>query len=342
MTPIRLALLIAPLLFSNFPLASTEADGMVLQVQASGETQDWSDYENDSPYTHTEDGRLISKDVKKTRIYIVVDKSESMDKFSPNVASAAQSLVRGLDDKQCADYEIRVVELGEAMEGTDSRPLVLNREFITQDTPNGMGKLTHHLTSYSQLSVRSEAPLHSLMSGIEGDLGTFEEVDLVAGIILTDALLLSETFNPEGLKDSIESMTGKPFTSYSLNLFSDTKACFPDVTGGDGEADQLQRRYFEDCFYTRGRSQRECNQELLDRIAHIEAAARNDPSTSWINSLIEFTNASGGSSMNLCSNNFDFEFMAITNAILEKMGCQLYYLSEDLDAAQEQKDTRFL
>lgn len=342
MTPIRLALLIAPLLFSNFSLAATEADGMVLQVQATGETQDFSNYADpDSPYAHTEDGRLISKDVKKTRIYVVVDKSGSMDIYSRNAAAAAQALVRGLDDKQCAEYEIRVVEMGNPEH--EAGHMILNEEFITQDTRNGMDYLYRLMTYQRRLDVGHEAPLTSLMDAIQHDLGTFEDVDLVASIFLTDTVILHESQDALKLPESIQAMTGKPFTAYSLNLFSDTdyRVCRQDVYGGNDEIREITN-FRRECVYA-GYDERTCEIELLNRhFSEIQALVLNDPNLQWVDALINFTNASGGSSMNLCSNNFDFEFMAITNAILEKMGCQLYYLSEDLDAAREQKDTRFL
>lgn len=64
-------------------------------------------------FVFDEQGRIVSgTEPKKTRIYIGIDKSDSMDVYYHFISDGARSLVQGLSERACADWEVVVYEIG--------------------------------------------------------------------------------------------------------------------------------------------------------------------------------------------------------------------------------------
>lgn len=305
-------------------------------------------------YAHDSEGRLVSNtDPKKTRIYLGIDKSGSMRKYANITSDAARSLVSGLSERACSDWEVVVYEIG-SYNGQSSYASTTYPEIIHSSTQNGLSKIDNGITSRSRLGTGQEAPLNSLLSVIQDHSNSFNEVDFVASITITDTLVLHEPLKGIDVANEVKSIVGKPFKSWSFNVFPGNidNSCSADTYGTENKRFlEDKNEFLHSCMLPQlnGRISSSALRDYLSgrgRILNIDRSISNYCETKMLQhfggklenyfgsnsseqtykELINFTKETDGVSAPLCKSDFSNSFSAITSSILEELGCRMLYL----------------
>lgn len=326
------------------------AIGLNLHAQAPSEAPI-----NGAPegYVFDEQGRIVSgTEPKKTRIYIGVDKSGSMRSYSNFISDGARSLVQGLSERACADWEVVVYEIGAYSRNyryvNTTRPAI-----VKSTTPNGLSLIRHGITSRSAIGTGEEAPLNSLLSIIKDHQGSFEEVDFVASILITDTLIHHEPLLGIEVATEVKSIIHKPFKSWSFSVFPEniSEQCYADIEGTRHPIFSRDREDFMlECLMAQFNNNihsgdvrsalrneygrildipegKYCHTQMLKHFGgQIEKYFGDDRLLKTYKELIEFNRASGGVSAPICEVDISFSFNAITSSILEELGCKMLYL----------------
>ncbi len=304
-------------------------------------------------YVYDEQGRIVSgTEPKKTRIYIGIDKSKSMRSYTQFISDGARSLVQGLSERACADWEVVVYEIGKYSRGYEyastTRP-----QIIKSTTPQGLDWIRHGVISDSAIQTGQEAPLNSLLSIISSHKGTFEDVDFVASIIVTDTLIFHEPHSGVDVASKIKGIIGKPFKSWSFGVFPEniSEQCSADIYGVNDEkfgADLSE--FMVDCLMAQynnkySRSQilgainnnygeilespegRYCDTRMVQHMGgRLDQYFGQSTGIKTFQELVNFNRETGGVSAPICEVDIAFSFNAITSSILEELGCKMLYL----------------